>query len=136
MFLGCCFPSKIENLWCFKPPVPLMGTKNLFSTWNIDMAGYYWKPLPKAFLVLLTSVLKLKSVYFFGKIHPNFGCTTKVMLLHTLKFYAFIFLQKRLYTFEDWYPSPDAFYIGVSFWLLAYESHDLSQIDWDKTNCC
>ena len=26
-FLGCCFPSKIENLWCCKPPLPLIGQK-------------------------------------------------------------------------------------------------------------
>ena len=25
IFLGCCFPSKIRNLWCCKPPVPLVG---------------------------------------------------------------------------------------------------------------
>ena len=26
-FLGCRFPSKIENVWCCKPPVPLVGQK-------------------------------------------------------------------------------------------------------------
>ena len=24
---GCCFPSKIKNLWCYKPLVPLVGQK-------------------------------------------------------------------------------------------------------------
>ena len=28
IFLGCCFPSKIKNIWCFKPPVPLVSQKN------------------------------------------------------------------------------------------------------------
>ena len=27
IFLGCCFPSKIKNIWCFKPPDPLVGQK-------------------------------------------------------------------------------------------------------------
>ena len=25
IFLGCCFLSKIKKIWCFKPPVPLVG---------------------------------------------------------------------------------------------------------------
>ena len=27
IFLGCYFPLKIKNLWCCKPPVPLVGQK-------------------------------------------------------------------------------------------------------------
>ena len=34
-------------LWCFKPPVPLVGPKKPSSPWNIDTAGYYWKCLRK-----------------------------------------------------------------------------------------
>ncbi len=45
IFLVCCFQSKIKKIWCFKPPVPWISQKNLFSTWNIDTAGYYWKRL-------------------------------------------------------------------------------------------
>ena len=51
IFLGCCFPPKIKNLGCSKPPVPLVGQKNLGSTWNIEPAGYLLKPPFQVFLV-------------------------------------------------------------------------------------
>ena len=50
-FLGCCFPSKIKKIWCCKPPVPLVGPKNPFPTWNIDLAGYLLKTREKTFSV-------------------------------------------------------------------------------------
>ena len=45
--------QKFMMLWasCF-----FGGPKNLFSPWIIDMAGYYWKPLPKAFSVITSHV--------------------------------------------------------------------------------
>ena len=42
-FLQCCFPSKIKQIWCCKPSCTFGRPKNLSSTWNIDMAVYYWK---------------------------------------------------------------------------------------------
>ena len=40
-----------NSVGCFKPPVPLVGQKNLGSTWNIEPAGYLLKPLFQMFLV-------------------------------------------------------------------------------------
>ena len=68
IFSVCGFPSKIKNSWSCKPPEPLVVQKNLFSTWNIDTACYYWKHLKKVFSVITGCV--------------NISCREQVFLAH------------------------------------------------------
>ena len=98
IFIGCWFPSKIKKIWFRKPPEPLVGQKNPFPTWNIELAGYYWKCLfthgkqhlvPWMLKSPLTSVLKHLNILFQHEIDPDgFNCIGTCMghrISHTLR---------------------------------------------------
>ena len=74
IFLGCCFPSKITNLWCYKPPVPLFGPKNPFPNEILTRLVTYWKGL-------FTTNPEFNECYFPFQCHPSGLSTHSCVLL-------------------------------------------------------
>ena len=69
------FLSKIKNLWCCKTPVPWVGPKNPFPTWDIDPAGYLLK---RSFHPLKMGTIKssfwVRMVLSYFWVQNKWGC--------------------------------------------------------------
>ena len=69
------FLSKIKNLWCCKTPVPWVGPKHPFPTWDIDPVGYLLK---RSFHPLKMGTIKssfwVRMVLSYFWVQNKWGC--------------------------------------------------------------